>query len=236
MTDRFDLVVFDWDGTLMDSIAKIVNCFRAALADVGLPELSDAAIRHIIGLGLSEAVHALLPQTDAATRARVVERYREHFLHLDSTQMPLFPGVIAGLERLAGAGFQLAVATGKARRGLQRVLDHTATAHLFCATRCADEAASKPHPRMLHDILTSTGVPAERALMVGDTTYDLLMADAAGMPSLAVSYGVHSRERLLEHRPRACLDSFAEVCGWLHARRAAMAVAGAGQGPDNRQE
>lgn len=217
----FDLIVFDWDGTLMDSVAKIAACFRAALTDAGLPQVPEVAIRHIIGLGLSEAVEVLLPEAHSDTRAQVVERYREHFLHLDSTEMPLFPGVVEGLERLTAAGFQLAVATGKARRGLKRVLDHTATTHLFCVTRCADEALSKPHPRMLRDILGATGVPAARALMVGDTTYDLLMARAAGMPSLAVSYGVHPREHLLEHEPLACLDSFDDVCRWLHARCAA---------------
>jgi len=221
MKERFDLIVFDWDGTLMDSVAKIVNCFRAALDDVGLAPLPEEAIRHIIGLGLSEAVERLLPAADRDTRERVVARYREHFLHLDATHMPLFPGVTEGLQQLSGAGFRLAVATGKARRGLRRVLDGSAIAHLFCATRCADEALSKPHPRMLHDILAATGLPAERALMVGDTTYDLQMAQAAGMASLAVSYGVHARAHLLEHNPLACLDSFIEVCRWLEPRRAA---------------
>lgn len=221
MTDRFELIVFDWDGTLMDSAAKIVNCFRMALTDVGLPPVPEAAIRHVIGLGLTEAVDALIPHADRATVTRVVERYREHFLHLDATSMPLFPGVIEGLERLSRAGLRLAVATGKARRGLKRVLDDSAIGHLFCATRCADEAVSKPHPRMLHDILAVTGVAPERALMVGDTSYDLLMAQAAGMSSLAVSYGVHAREHLLQHGPLACLDSFIDVCRWLDARHAA---------------
>jgi len=237
MQRRFDLIVFDWDGTLMDSVAKIVNCFRAALADVGLAEIPDPAIRHIIGLGLNEAVETLLPDTDAPTRARVVERYREHFIHLDPTYMPLFPGVVDGLQQLAAAGFRLAVATGKARRGLKRVLDQSTIAHLFCATRCADEALSKPHPRMLHDILAATGVSTERALMVGDTTYDLLMARAAGMPSLAVSYGVHPRAHLLEHGPLACLDSFIDVCRWLDTRAAGpMQRTGTGQAGANQEE
>ncbi|GAB4507806.1 MAG: HAD-IA family hydrolase [Sulfuricaulis sp.] len=215
MKPRRELIIFDWDGTLMDSVAKIVRCFTAALDDVGVPRPGEDATRHVIGLGLAEAVATLLPQTDAETRARVVERYREHFLHLDQTDMPLFPGVRVGLESLVAQGYLLAIATGKARRGLDRVLSDTGTAHLFCATRCADEAFSKPHPRMLEDILEQTGMEAGKALMVGDTTYDMLMARHAGMDGLAVTYGVHGRELLVEHGPLACLDSFSEVYAWL---------------------
>ena len=205
----------------MDSAAKIVNCFQAALIDVGRSPLPESAIRHIIGLGLREALVELLPDADDAVRGAIADRYREHFLHLDGTDMVLFPDVVEGLERLGAVGFRLAIATGKARRGLERVLTATNLRHLFCASRCADEAYSKPHPRMLEDILSHTGVTPERALMIGDTTYDLQMAAAASVPSVAVSYGVHPRERLLEHQPLACLDSFHEVCQWLHTRRAA---------------
>jgi len=212
------LIIFDWDGTLMDSVAKIVHCFSAALADAQAPDPGEAAIRHIIGLGLQEAVDVLLPQTDATVRALVIERYRAHFLHLDTTGMELFPGVRKGLEVLAARGYLLAIATGKARRGLDRVLSDSHTAHLFCATRCADEAFSKPHPRMLEDILDQTGLTPDQALMVGDTTYDMQMAHSASMDGVAVTYGVHARELLLEHDPLACLDSFAEVCAWLHER------------------
>lgn len=215
MKRRHELIIFDWDGTLMDSIAKIVRCFQAAFEDSSAPDPGEPAIRHVIGLGLDEAVTTLLPQVDAGTRARVVERYRQHFLHLDQTGMELFPGVRAGLEALTEQGYLLAVATGKARRGLDRVLRDSGTAHLFRATRCADEAFSKPHPRMLEDLLEHTGVAADRALMVGDTTYDMQMARHAGMDGLAVTYGVHERERLVEHGPLACLDSFTEVYAWL---------------------
>ena len=199
----------------MDSIAKIVRCFTAAIADVSLPDPGPEAIRHVIGLGLDEAIMALLPRADAATRTQVVDRYRQHFLHLDPTGMELFPGVREGLEALAQEGYLLAVATGKARRGLDRVLRDSGTAHLFCATRCADEAFSKPHPRMLEDILERTGIDADRALMVGDTTYDMQMARHAGMDGLAVTYGVHDRNLLVEHGPLVCLDSFEEVRAWL---------------------
>lgn len=227
MKPRHELIIFDWDGTLMDSIAKIVRCFTAALNDVGAPDPGEEATRHVIGLGLAEAVATLLPQVDAATRAQVVERYRVHFLHNDQTDMPLFPGVREGLESLVAQGYLLAIATGKARRGLDRVLHDTGTAHLFCATRCADEAFSKPHPRMLEDILEQSGKEAGKALMVGDTTYDMQMARHAGMDSLAVTYGVHARELLAAHSPLACLDSFIEVYAWLKQPSAPSSAAAA---------
>lgn len=215
MTRRHELLIFDWDGTLMDSIARIVNCFGNACTDVGLPLPPEAATRHVIGLGLREAVETLLPDVDTATCLRVVERYREHFLHIDQTAMPLFEGVRTGLEAMAQHGYLLAVATGKSRRGLDRVLQETGMGSLFVATRCADEAQSKPHPKMLEDLLDYTGLSSEQALMVGDTTYDLQMAQTLAMDSLAVTYGVHAREALLAHVPLACLDSFDEVRRWL---------------------
>lgn len=212
---QYEVIVFDWDGTLMDSEAKIVNCICAAAADCSLPVPARQAARSIIGLGLTEALQRLFPEQSDADRARLVERYREHFLFKDQTSMPLFPGVATGLEQLAAAGHVLAVATGKARRGLERVLDETGTRHLFAVTRCADEAFSKPHPQMLHDILDYTGTDAARALMVGDTTFDMLMARNASVSSLAVTYGVHARDALLECGPLGCLDSFEDVCRWL---------------------
>ncbi len=225
MKPEHELIIFDWDGTLMDSIAKIVRCFSAAFEDAGVRGPGDDAIRHVIGLGLGEAVAELLPQADAATRDEVVERYRRHFLHLDQTGMELFPGVRAGLEDLAAQGYLLAIATGKARRGLERVLRDTGTAHLFCATRCADEAFSKPHPKMIEDILEQTGFAAGQALMVGDTTYDMQMARHAGIDGLAVTYGVHGRELLAQHAPLACLDSFTEVHAWLRRVNGASSAA-----------
>jgi phosphoglycolate phosphatase len=215
MTRRYELVILDWDGTLMDSAAKIVRCFRAAAADVGVPDPGETAVRNIIGLALDEAMQALLPDENEAMRQRLVSRYRDYFLGLDRTESPLFPGVAGGLRDLANAGYLLAIATGKARRGLERVLGETDLAPLFAASRCADEAFSKPHPQMLHDILEQTGVVTERAIMVGDTVYDLEMARNAGMDSLGVSYGVHERARLLEQAPRGIMDSFEEVCAWL---------------------
>lgn len=213
----YELIIFDWDGTLMDSAAKIVRCFQCAAQDAGLAPPADSEVRNIIGLGLKEALDVLLPDAQESVRAHVIECYRQHFLNLDTTETPLFPGVMDGLDRLSTAGFRFAIATGKARRGLDRVLQETGISHYFCATRCADEAKSKPHPQMLHDLLGATGVPTARALMVGDTTYDLEMASAAAMGSIAVSYGAHERERLLPHGPLGCFDSFRNVCQWLEA-------------------
>jgi len=215
MNRQFDLIVFDWDGTLMDSEAKIVRCMQAAAVDTGIPDPGADAIRDIIGLGLNEAMQVLFPEQVPVRRAELVERYRRHFLELDTTGMPLFPGVTQGLTQLTQQGYLLAIATGKARRGLDRILDETGMRHLFVSSRCADEAFSKPHPQMLEDILDQTGVEAGRTLMVGDTVYDMEMARSAKVAGLAVSYGVHARERLLDCGALACLDSFPEVCAWV---------------------
>jgi phosphoglycolate phosphatase len=215
MKKRYDLIVFDWDGTLMDSAAKIVACFQSAIRDAGVADPGDTAIRHIIGLGLSEAAAALLPHETPAVRQQVVERYRQHFLHLDPIESAMFPGVQPALEDLSKRGHLLAIATGKSRRGLNRVLEQTGLGPLFVASRCADEAFSKPHPQMLLDILETTGTEPEQVIVIGDTAYDMEMARNAGVDRLAVSYGVHTREQLLPHTPVACLDSFEEVHRWL---------------------
>lgn len=222
---QFDLIVFDWDGTLMDSERKIVNCIRAAALDCGLAPPTPAAARHIIGLGLEEALARLFPTLDVAAKSQLIAAYRDHFLVKDSTETPLFEGVIEGLQTLHHYGYRMAVATGKARRGLERVLSLTGTGHWFCSTRCADEAGSKPHPQMLHDILAATGVAPARALMIGDTTYDLQMARNAGLAALGVSYGVHERAALMACEPLAIMDSFPEIPAWLTRARTASAPA-----------
>ena len=216
MKPAIDLIVFDWDGTLMDSETKIVRCVQGAARDTGIADPGAGAIRHIIGLGLQEAMQALFPAETALQHQQLIERYRAHFLELDDTAMPLFPGVAEGLAALADQGYLLAVATGKSRRGLERVFDDTGTRNLFVASRCADEAFSKPHPRMLEDVLEATGVMPQRAIMVGDTVYDMQMAGNARVAGLAVSYGVHTRASLLEQGALACLDSFAEVRAWFN--------------------
>jgi phosphoglycolate phosphatase len=217
MNRQYDLIVFDWDGTLMDSETKIVRCMQAAAADTGIADPGADAIRDIIGLGLGEAMQVLFPEQPAARRTELVDRYRQHFLEIDATDMPLFPGVAHGLTQLADQGYLLAIATGKARRGLERVLGETALGPYFVATRCADEARSKPHPQMLEDILDLTGTDPARAVMIGDTVYDLEMARSARVDGLGVTYGVHARAQLAVHAPRAIVDSFPEVYAWLSA-------------------
>lgn len=211
----YDLIIFDWDGTLMDSESKIVNCFRKAVADIQVDYPGDEAVRNIIGLGLKEALDVLIPDYTDAVQKQVVDRYREHFLHLDETDMPLFEGVEEGLKKLRSENYSLAIATGKARIGLEQVLDHTNLGDHFIASRCADEAKSKPHPRMVLDILIETGVPADKAIVVGDTTYDIEMAHRAETDALAVCYGVHQREELIAQQPADCVKDFAAVLDWF---------------------
>ncbi len=212
---NYELIIFDWDGTLMDSESKIVNCFRKAAADVEISYPGDAAVRNIIGLGLKEALDVLLPDFDESIRMQVVDRYREHFLYLDETDMPLFAGVEEGLMQLRQHDYSLAIATGKARIGLDKVLEHTQLGEYFIASRCADEAISKPHPRMVLDILEETGITADKAVVVGDTSYDIQMAHSANTDALAVCYGVHHRDDLKAEQPLDCVDDFNSVIQWF---------------------
>lgn len=211
----FELIVFDWDGTLMDSQARIVDCILAAFADLGLAGPSREAAADIIGLGLDDAMARLWPGSSAAGRATLADRYRHHYLFTDRTPAELFPGALEALEHLRSSGYLLAVATGKSRRGLAQALEETGLGALFHATRCADETFSKPHPQMLLELMDELGVRANATLMVGDTEYDLQMATNAGAHSLAVSYGVHDAGRLLACGPLACLESLNAIPGYL---------------------
>ena len=211
----YDLIIFDWDGTLMDSESKIVNCFRKAAEDIEINYPGDKAVRNIIGLGLKEALAVLMPEYSDSMQQQVVDRYREHFLHLDETEMPLFDGVEEGLRQLQRDNYSLAIATGKARLGLDQVLEQTQLGEHFVVSRCADEAKSKPHPRMVLDILSETGVSSDRAIVVGDTTYDIEMAHRANTDALAVCYGVHQREKLTAQKPKDCVENFAAVLQWF---------------------
>jgi phosphoglycolate phosphatase len=214
------LIVFDWDGTLMDSEARIVACIHAAFADLGLPLPSAEAARDIIGLGLDEALSVLLPETGRAGRRVLIDRYRHHFLVANDTPSQLFPGVTETLDWLRGQGYLLGVATGKSRRGLDQVLVSTGLAGYFDATRCADETFSKPHPAMLLQIMDELGVSGPETLMVGDTEYDMQMARSAGAHALAVCYGVHSAERLMAQDPLGCLAELVDMRAWLEQRGA----------------
>ncbi len=210
------LLVFDWDGTLMDSETRIVNCLRAAIHDAGLPERDNEQLKNVIGLGLREALHALFPDGDEASLQKLVDGYRHHFLHEDQTPSELFDGVHEMLLALNDTGYFLAIATGKGRVGLEHALQQSGVRELFHATRCADETRSKPHPQMLDELIDYFGVEPEHAVMIGDTEYDLLMASNAGTHSVAVSYGVHSRDRLLQHKPLACVDNTNQLHSWIN--------------------
>ncbi len=208
------LIVFDWDGTLMDSETQIVHAVQASIQDMQLEQRSFDQCRNIIGLGLREAINALYPDQDEAFLDRFVERYRHHWFN-NTENSDLFPGSVETLSLLKEAGFVLAVATGKGRAGLDRVLADTGLEKLFSVTRCSDETRSKPHPQMLHEILRESAIDAQHALMVGDTEYDLEMANEAGVAPVAVNYGVHAHERLLQHNPLVCLDTITELVDWL---------------------
>ena len=212
---RLRLVVFDWDGTLMDSVGSIVACTQAAVADLGWGPVSSESIRGSVGLGLREAMLSLLPAAQHGDYERLLERYRAHWLGGLREQPFLFPGVEPMLARLEAAGLLLAVATGKSRRGLDHALEQSSLAGRFHATRTADEALSKPHPQMLLDILAELGVGAGEAVVVGDTTYDLDMARNAGTAAVAVLSGTQPREELARSGPLALLDRVAELPAWL---------------------
>ncbi|NCA68608.1 MAG: HAD family hydrolase [Sphingobacteriia bacterium] len=214
----FELIVFDWDGTLMDSETRIVNCLQAAFADLQLPPPTRDAARDVIGLGLGEAMLRLLPEAEPALQQSLITAYRRYFLELDQTPSELFHGARATLEWLSGQGYRLAVATGKGRVGLDKALTETGLGALFHATRCADETLSKPHPQMLHELMDELGAAASQTLMIGDTEYDLQMAKNARTQALAVSYGVHPCARLLRHDPLDCLDAITALPDWLSRR------------------
>ncbi|MGH8679180.1 MAG: HAD-IA family hydrolase, partial [Burkholderiales bacterium] len=214
MGSRFDLLVFDWDGTLVDSAAHIVASIQKACRDLELPVPSDAAARQVIGLGLHDALAQVLPGIDESRYGDVAERYRIHFLAGDAALQP-YPQVQEGIMKLQVNGYLLAVATGKSRRGLDRALQSFEFGTRFAATRCADEGFPKPHPDMLEWLAAALGVRRERTLMIGDTTHDLQMAANARVSAVAVSYGAHSRALLEAHSPLACADSFGELLAWL---------------------
>lgn len=214
MPRQFDLLIFDWDGTLMDSAGFIVDSIQKACVDIGIPEPDDRACRKIIGLGLIQALQTLLPDLPEADYPRLVERYRHYYLGQDA-EIPLFEGVTEGIRELHGAGFTLAVATGKSMKGLERALDHSGLRTYFSATRCADQTHSKPHPAMVEEIMDELMMDRERAVVIGDTSHDMLMAANAGVARVAVTYGAHLPEDLEPHHPILLAQSFTEVKSWL---------------------
>jgi len=214
MPGRFELLVFDWDGTLVDSAGHIVASMQAAFRDLDLQVPSPEAARHVIGLGLQDALAYLNRGLEGSRYSEVADRYSAHFLE-GHEDIELFPMVQEGIPALNRDGYLLAVATGKSRRGLDRALQSTALGAHFHASRCADEGLPKPHPDMLETLMRLLGVRRERTLMIGDTTHDLQMAANAGVPAVGLSHGAHPREELERLQPLACVGSFADLMRWL---------------------
>jgi phosphoglycolate phosphatase len=213
-TRRFDLIVFDWDGTLVDSTTLIGEALQHACRDLGLPVPDDAAARYVIGLGLADALRLVAPDLPPDRYPELGARYREHYL-VREPEIPLFDGARELLAELAAAGYLLAIATGKTRAGLARSLASIGLHGMFHATRCADEGLPKPHPDMLLHLMGRFTVAPEATLMIGDTTHDLDLARNAGAAGLAVTYGAHPSEGLVGRAPLATVDSVADLREWL---------------------
>jgi len=211
---QFDLIVFDWDGTLMDSTAHITRSIQAACRDLGLPVPADESASYVIGLGLKDALQICAPTLDPSDYPRLAERYRFHFLTMGQ-KTELFDGVRELLQELRDLGYFLGVATGKSRVGLNRALDESRLTSLFDGTRCADETFSKPHPAMLHELTRELGQDLGRTVMIGDTTHDLQMAKNAGAASVGVTYGAHPAKSLHALEPLFVAEDVAALGDWL---------------------
>jgi phosphoglycolate phosphatase len=207
---RFDLVIFDWDGTLADSTGIIAQALQYACRDMGCAIPDDEAARYVIGLGLADALRHVAPALAPVDYPRLSARYREHYLAREA-EIPLFPGARSLLADLRVQGHRLGVATGKSRAGLDRALAFHALQEVFDATRCADEGHPKPHPDMVLHLLSHLRIAPERALMVGDTTHDLQMAANAGIHGLAVTHGAHRVDRLREIASLGAVDSLDDL-------------------------
>lgn len=210
---KYGLIVFDWDGTVVDSHSAIAECMQEASRELGLPVPERERATHVIGLGLHDAMRIVAPDLPLHRYPEFIDAYRRHFLAREDTMQP-FPGMrelLAWLEEERVLG----IATGKSRRGLDRALKATGLEARFRASRCADETQPKPHPAMLLELMSELGFPSERALMIGDTSHDLKMAAAAGVDAVAVGYGAHAREGLLACGPLGCVASVEELRRWL---------------------
>ena len=203
MKNRFDLIIFDWDGTLVDSVDWIVYCIQQAAAHYGCPVPEQQATKDIIGLSIENAVQQLFPGIDYMLRQKLATHYAQSFF---SKPMDLFPGVKPMLQELRKEGFQLAIATGKKASGLALALEAAGVSELFCATRCSDQTASKPNPLMIDEIVAELAASKQRTLMVGDSAHDLQMAINAGVASIGVTCGANSASTLQQYQPLFCLD------------------------------
>jgi phosphoglycolate phosphatase len=213
---KYTCLIFDWDGTLIDSADTIVRSLQAAARDMRLTIPSEAEAKNVIGLELSLAIKTLYPMHNDAVISEIRQCYADHFVNYDKEQPAvLFEGVKEGLEQLHQAGYQLAIATGKSRRGLDRVLPTSGIELFFAASRCADETVSKPAPDMVHELMQTLNVREHQTLVIGDTEFDMEMAQRANVDRVAVSYGAHEVSRLLKYQPRLCIDSFRQLLDWL---------------------
>jgi phosphoglycolate phosphatase len=216
MTRRFDLIAFDWDGTLFDSTALIVRCIQDACRDLGTPVPGDEQAAFVIGLGLRDALAHAAPLLPREHHAALADRYRHHYFARQH-ELVLFEGTLPMLHALKGRNHLLAVATGKSRRGLDEALASTQLKGLFDATRTAEETATKPHPLMLEELMAELGARPERTLMIGDTTHDLQMAANAGVPAVGVSYGAHDGDAFAGYAPLHVAHTPGELHDWLLA-------------------
>lgn len=213
---RYDLIVWDWDGTIMDSTPTIVHCIQQACRDLDFPVPDDSIASYVIGLGVQDSLRRVVPSAPPARFPELVERFRFHYLAKDH-ELHLFVGMRELLEDLKSQGFLLGVATGKPRQGLDRSLDFHELKHVFHGTRTADESFSKPNPGMLLDLSDSLQVPVRKMLMIGDTTHDLKMAQSAQVDGLAVTYGAHPADALKAAKSLACLDNVLQLSDWLES-------------------
>lgn len=211
---NYDLIVFDWDGTVMDSTAVIVKSIQEAARDIGEPVPDDTIASHVIGLGLGDALAIAVPGLAKSDYPRLVERYVAHW-RTHENDLILFPGMRELLAELKSRDYLLAVATGKSRAGLDRALAQGDIHHMFDWTRCADETHSKPHPQMLFDLMERLDAEPGRTLMIGDTTHDSQMAVNAGVDALSVTYGAHPRQQLETLSPKGMVESVQELAQWL---------------------
>ncbi len=218
MSARYELIIFDWDGTLMDSLAKIAFCMNAAAKTVGLPALPDPQIHEIVGLALPEAIARLYPQLDETGVEHMRKAYAHHYVASEQQQSQLFEGVKAMLHGLRNAGMHLSVATGKSRVGLDRVMSALEVSHLFSSSRCADETEPKPNPHMVLELLEYHQLSPQQAVVVGDTEFDMEMALSAGVDRIAVGWGAHEASRLMRYQPELLAASVGELERWLLAK------------------
>lgn len=213
--EPYRLLVFDWDGTLIDSIESIVSSLQTASKRVCGEAVTESAARNVIGLGLREAIQQLHPELEDNQIDAVAEAYKQDFLYDNPIHSPLFDGVTELLDELTGSGFKLAIATGKSRAGLDRSLQEHRLEKYFLTTRCAGEYRSKPHPEMLLGIIEDLDISAQNTLMIGDSEHDLMMAKNACVDSIAVSHGVHDADVLMAHQPLTCLDRITDLSNFL---------------------